>query len=64
MRTIEELYHLLLKDKARYQYITEIENIIKHAYNLGLQDSLDNLVVDGNKHEYEIDKESILKLKI
>lgn len=64
MREIEKI----IKEELPYiiwaNHHKEIKKLIVKAYNLGLTDSLENIIIDGNPHEYEVDKQSIEKLKI
>lgn len=74
MREIEEIIESILsRDKDRYHIHKEtVEFLIKKAYNAGLQDAADNAEVsvefgnpyDSNSKYYEVDKDSILKLKL
>ena len=43
-----------------------ISRLIKHSYNLGLQDAVDNVkIINSTVFQYSmVDRESILKLKL
>jgi hypothetical protein len=73
MREIEQIIERHSESSSYNNMINlEIQNLIKQAYNLGLQDATDNAEVsvefgnpyDSNSKYYEVDKESILKLKL
>jgi len=69
-REIEQILYDLHKDKSNDKVI----NLVIKSYNLGLQDAVDNVVLDSTEEynerkgeyydEYFVDKESILKLKL
>ena len=58
-----------IEENKGLQYIYDddmISRLIKHAYNLGLQDAADNAkIMTSSLFQYSIvDRESILKLKL
>jgi hypothetical protein len=67
MREIEKII-AQHSNEGDYRTMTgpDFQECLKQAYNLGLQDAADNAEVKQVKYseDYEIDKESILKLKL
>lgn len=66
MREIEKTIHKIKSGHQFGAFSNTVAEFLKGAYNQGLQDAADNAEVKQVKYseDYEIDKESILKLKL